>query len=291
MTKPLVSICIPTYNGASFLLEALESVRNQTYEPLEVIISDDLSKDNTMEIATHFKKSVRMPVTIVSHRPNGIGANWNNSMRHANGVYIKFLFQDDVLYPNCIKEMVAVFSNQPNLGLISCKRDFIVEGTVSLEIEAWINKFKNLQVQFEKEEEITIIDESLFSRRDFLDSPMNKIGEPPTVLFRKDILKDVGFFDEDLKQILDYVFYYRILKKYPIAIVNKPLIKFRIHKEQATNVNRNASISDYDIYKEILYKEFLPLLHPTHKKKLALKFSYKAKLKNKLKRALKKIRS
>src|SRR5690606_23760207 len=132
----------------------------------------------------------------------------------------------------------------------------------------WINKFKNLQVQFEKDEEITVVDNTLFSRKNFLDSPMNKIGEPPTVMFKKVILQQVAEFDENLKQILDYVFYYRILKTQPIAIINKPLVKFRIHKDQATNVNRNKPIADYEIYKKILYKEFLPLLHPSNKKKL-----------------------
>ncbi len=282
----LVSICIPTYNGASFLQEALNSVTKQTYNNIEVIISDDASTDNTLQIVKKFKNDVNLPVTIVSHKPNGIGANWNNAIKHANGKFIKFLFQDDVLMPTCVAEMVSVYSQHPHLGLVGCKRDFIMEGEITEEIKDWINKFKNLQVQFEKDESITFIDKTLFSRKDFMDSPMNKIGEPPTVLFKKDILQKVGGFDENLKQILDYVFYYRILKTHPIAIINKPLVKFRIHKDQATNVNRNKPIADYEIYKKILYKKFLPLLHPSYKKKLVLKFSTKAKVKRQLKRAI-----
>src|SRR5690606_38038898 len=219
MKNPLVSICIPTYNGASYLQEALESVKDQTYNALEVIVSDDASQDKTLEIITQFKKSVNFPVIIVNHKPSGIGANWNNSIKHANGVYIKFLFQDDMLMPTCVAEMVAVFSQYPQLGLVGCKRDFITEGEPTEEIKVWINKFKNLQVQFEKDEEITVVDNTLFSRKNFLDSPMNKIGEPPTVMFKKVILQQVAEFDENLKQILDYVFYYRILKTQPIAII------------------------------------------------------------------------
>lgn len=286
----LVSICIPTYNGASFLREALESVKNQIYSSIEVIVSDDDSQDNTLALVQNFKKEVDFPVTIVSHKPNGIGANWNNSIKHANGEYIKFIFQDDVLLPNCISEMVAVFAQYPKLGLVGCKREFIIEAETTADIKDWINKFKNLQVQFEKTEDITFIDNTLFSRKDFTESPMNKIGEPPTVMFKKEIINEVGLFDEKLEQILDYVFYYRILKKYPIAIINKSLVKFRIHKKQATNVNRNKPIADYEIYKRILYREFLPLLHQSHKKKLVLKFSKTARLKKKIKRALRKFR-
>jgi glycosyltransferase involved in cell wall biosynthesis len=291
MSNPLVSICIPTFNGAPFLQEAMESVKNQTYNEIEVVVSDDASTDNTLAIISKFKEEVAFPVTIVSHKPNGIGANWNNCLKNAQGPFIKFLFQDDVLMPTCVEEMVAVFTQHPHLGLVCCKREFIVEKEKSNEIEEWIYKFKNLQVQFEEEKPITIIDKTLFQRKDFLDSPMNKIGEPPTVLFKKEMLQQVGFFDENLKQILDYVFYYRILKNYPIAIINKPLVKFRIHKEQATNVNRNKPIADYEIYKKILYKEFLPLLHPSHKKKLVLKFSKTAQLKKKLKSVLRKLRT
>ncbi len=290
MKQPLISICIPTYNGSAFIGEALDSAISQSYTNLEIIISDDASKDDTLKVIETYHSKTDIPIYIYHHQPNGIGANWNNTIKYANGEYIKFLFQDDVLNPNCIKEMVSVFLQNTNLGLVACKREFIVEDPISDEIKEWINRFKNLQMQFENNEEIAIIDNRLFSRRDFLDSPMNKIGEPPTVLFKKSIIDKVGFFDEELKQILDYVFYYRILKKHPIAIINKPLVMFRIHNKQATNVNRNQPITDYEIYRRILYKEFFKLLHPTHKKKLALKFSYTAKLKFKIKRVLKKIR-
>jgi len=290
MQYPLVSICIPTYNGSAYIAEALRSALSQTYKNLEIIVSDDASTDGTLEIVHFFTEKTYIPIRVVQHTPKGIGANWNNCIKHANGVFIKLLFQDDVLLPTCIEEMVAVFRQHPNLGLVACKRDFIMEGEITEEIKDWINKYKNLQVQFEKGGAITLIDESLFARKDFLDSPMNKIGEPPTVLFKKSILQQVGDFDENLKQILDYVFYYRILKVHPIAIINKPLVKFRIHNEQATNLNRYKKIKDYEIYKKILYKEFFPLLHPSHKKKLALKFSKIARLKKKLKSVLRKFR-
>lgn len=291
MTNPLVSICIPTYNGAAYLQDALDSVLNQTYTPIEVIISDDESQDNTLEIAKNFKEKVNFPVAIIIHAPTGIGANWNNSIKHANGEYIKFLFQDDILLPTCVAEMVKTFQKNKNLELVACKRDFIIESNNTSEVKEWIGKYENLQIQFEnKNEAITFVDKSLFSQAYFENKPKNKIGEPSAVMFKKSILDAVGYFDESLKQNLDYVFYYRILKKHPIAIINKTLVKFRIHNSQATNVNRKKPIADYEIYKEILYKEFLPLLHPSHKKKLVLKFSKTAQLKKKLKSVLRKFR-
>lgn len=291
MTNPFVSICIPTFNGANFLQEALDSVKDQTYRPIEVIISDDDSKDKTIEIANKFKNEVDFPVIMTNHLPNGIGANWNNSIKHANGEYIKFLFQDDILLPTCVAEMVKIFQENKNLELVACKRDFIIENKNTSEVKEWVGKYENLQIQFEeKNEPITFIDKTLFSEEYFENPPKNKIGEPSAVMFKKSIIDSVGYFDENLKQNLDYVFYYRILKNYPVAIINKPLVKFRIHKDQATNVNRNKPIADYEIYKKILYKEFLLLLHPSHKKKLVLKFSKTARLKKKVKSVLRKLR-
>ena len=291
MPRPLVSICIPTYNGAAFLQEALDSVLAQTFKPLEVIISDDASKDDTLKIVTHFAKNAPFPVKVVPHEPQGIGANWNHSIQHATGTYIKFLFQDDILEPLCVEKMVNLFEKQPELGLVASKRDFIVEGQASPEIEQWIANYGNLQLQFERDEAVTLINSEFFSRKDFFSSPLNKIGEPPTVMFKKSILEEVGYFQEDLKQILDYVFYYRLLKKYPIAIINEPLVKFRIHEQQATNVNRNQKITDYETYDEILYKEFFPLLHPDTQKRLRTKLNPYHHFVFRLKRKLKSLRS
>lgn len=289
MSLPLVSICIPTYNGERFIAEAMDSAIAQTYGNLEVVVSDDASTDATLSIIETYKTKTDIPIQVYNHKPNGIGANWNHSIKKANGTYIKFLFQDDVLHPDCISEMIAVFNQNPNIGLVACKRNFIVEGEQNPTIKEWIDKYKNLQIQFESENKLTLVDKELFSRKDFLQSPMNKIGEPPTVMFRKNIIKEVGYFDESLKQILDYVFYYRILKIRPVAIINKSLVSFRIHENQTTNVNRSKDISDYQKYKRILYKEFLNLLHLSHKKKLVLKYSSKAKLKHQLKRVITKL--
>ncbi len=288
MSQPLVSVCIPTYNGAAFLQEALDSVMVQTYKNLEVIISDDGSKDGSWELLQSFRESVLYPVHLVQHAPSGIGANWNHTLALSKGTYIKFLFQDDILEPSCIEKMVSFMETNKTYGLVASKRDFISETTGDPHIEAWIEQYKNLQCQFSNEGEILHLDRTLFARDDFMKSPLNKIGEPPTTLFRKVILDEIGYFDERLKQVLDYVFYYRVLKKYPIAILPEKLVKFRIHPNQATNVNRSQSIPDYEEYDKILYQEFIDLLHPWEQHRLKSKYNRWYTLQKKLKTKIKK---
>jgi glycosyltransferase involved in cell wall biosynthesis len=288
----MVSICIPTYNGEEFLQEALDSILTQSYRPLEVIVSDDNSSDGTLELVSRFSDTVKFPVHIFSHEPRGIGANWNNSIRKASGDYIKFLFQDDVLQPNCIEMLVEKMIEYPTLGMIASQRDFILEGTPSEVIIKWKERYKNLQREFinTKYDKVDhyLLDASIFSMPSFDASPLNKIGEPPTVLFRKSLVEEIGYFREDLKQILDYEFYYRVLKQHPIMILKAPLISFRIHDKQATNVNRNSSIYDYDLYPEILYKEYYFLLnkklqnHLKRKYNFFYKWSFRIKNKTKL---------
>lgn len=276
MTDPLVSICIPTYNGEKFIAEAMNSAITQTYDNLEIVVSDDASKDATLTIIASYKTKTNIPIRVYKHKPNGIGANWNHSIQKALGIYIKFLFQDDVLEPNCIAEMVAVMQADSAIGLVASKRDFIVdESFLNKKAILWIDKYADLQstLNLPTQNKLNIIDNSLFKSETFLRSPLNKIGEPTVVLFRKDIIKEVGYFDESLMQILDYEYWNRILKYKKIAILNEKLVTFRLHANQATNVNRNQEISDYKLYERLLYKQYFKLLHPNVQKRLLKQYN------------------
>ena len=126
----MVSICIPIYNGAKYLQEALDSIKIQTYNDIEIIISDDGSTDNSLAIVNKFKSEIDIPVHIYRHNPSSIGENWNNCIKHCKGEFIKFLFQDDILYKDCIKNMVNVFNNTPNVNMVSSKRDIICDKNI-----------------------------------------------------------------------------------------------------------------------------------------------------------------
>jgi len=287
MPQALVSICIPTYNGAAYLAEALQSAIGQTYPHLEIVVSDDASTDATLEIVESFKHKTQIPIHIVHHTPSGIGANWNHCMQKAQGEYIKFLFQDDVLMPDCVEKMVAAAEQHPQAGMIASKRTFLKDSSVdNLEMEIWIKVFGNLQSQLFKDKNLNHywVTKALFKSVFFRLSPLNKIGEPSVTLIKSAVVKKIGTFRTDLKQVLDYEYWYRLLKKYPILILDEELVKFRLHSNQATQINKKQSIDDYEIFEKILYKNYLWLLHPKERKKLLKKFSPAVKFLLKLKR-------
>ncbi len=166
-----------------------------------------------------------------------------------------------MLYPECIEKLVNAAEQDEQIGIVFCQRDFILEEN-SPETQEWVNRFKDLQDAdglFKNSDRIK--GSVILGSESLLETPMNKIGEPTTVLFPKKMLNETGYFNEDLVQILDYEFYYRILKKYDVVMVDEALAGFRVHPGQATMVNKDKDMEDYNIYFRLLYQNFFRYLH------------------------------
>ncbi len=271
VSGPLVSICVPTYNGAEFLLDALKSAASQTYRPLEIIISDDNSQDETLAIVKDFAAQTDIPVHIHHHTPSGIGENWNNCVRLANGKYIKFLFQDDLLEPSCVEKMVAIASQDDDIGLVFSGRNFSIDGDPAAH-QRWLQQYGDLPSYWQR---ICTIQHGTDLLKDinFLEQPKNKVGEPTTVLLKKAVFDKVGYFRQDLKQSLDYEYWYRVFKHFKVGYIDEKLVTFRLHEKQATAQNRKLEIPDYDLYPKIIYQELFWQLHPQVRKRLFMKYN------------------
>lgn len=270
MKSALVSICIPTYNGDVFLQEALNSIKNQTYKNIEVIISDDNSEDRTLEIINNFKKDVNFPVLVYSHKPNGIGANWNNCVKNANGKYIQFLFQDDILEKNCL-EVKLSYIKKYNLKVVCSKRSIIDEGGQFVTNGEWYKHCYDLQKLYLN---LEFKDFFIFKKSDLKGlihqhAVGNIFGEPIAFLFESDLFNEIGFFNTTYRQILDIEYAYRILRKYPIGLIEEPLFRFRVHDKQATSVNSNLNNNqEYDSLKKYIIKYFYKFLSFDFKKEI-----------------------
>lgn len=109
----LVSICIPVYNGEDFLKETLDSVINQTYSNIEIIITDDLSVDGTENIIRSYNdKRIKY---FKNDSSKGLAGNWNEAVSKSGGEYIKVLCQDDLLTSDAIeKQMLALEKSNAN---------------------------------------------------------------------------------------------------------------------------------------------------------------------------------
>jgi glycosyltransferase involved in cell wall biosynthesis len=146
--KIVVSVCLPLFNGEEYLHDALLSLKAQTYKHIELIVSDDDSYDNSLRIIEAFKKNVSFPIHVHNHKPSGIGANWNNCIKYANGKFICFLFQDDVFDPEFIEKSVTEIQKNNKTGLVYCKRNFVYQSNNEKHIN-WIKEYGELHKSWE----------------------------------------------------------------------------------------------------------------------------------------------
>ncbi|WP_242091618.1 glycosyltransferase family 2 protein [Aestuariivivens sediminicola] len=285
--KPLVSICIPTCNGEAYLDQALNSAIAQTYRNIEIVISDDASQDGTLKIVESYKQKTNIPIYVYNHEPQGIGANWNNCVKQAKGDYIKFLFQDDILEPACIDKMMQLALTNPKIGLVYCKRHFMVEGPKHRYAD-FINNYKTLHDKWAN----FMVTEGVISGRvylrdpNFLKSPGNKIGEPSAVLLNKTCLENVGYFSTSLKQNLDYLYWYLVMPHFLIGFVDDYLVRFRLHDNQATSINKSQNINEKQMLYYEYYKHILLYLSLKNEIKLIKQFNPFIKLLIKIKQKL-----
>lgn len=111
-TTSSVSVIMPTYNGARFLVETVESLEKQTHPISELVISDDSSNDETLELALNFAKSASFKVNVVEHIPSGVTANYLNALQYTTGDIVCVADQDDVWLPNKAELVVQAFQQE-----------------------------------------------------------------------------------------------------------------------------------------------------------------------------------
>jgi len=235
MDKLLVSICIPVYNGARYLQECLDSVMAQTFEDFEVIAVDDGSTDDSQNILKSYQEKFPKLKVHINSTNLGLVGNWNRCLELAKGEWIKFVFQDDLISPECLSHMMKAASDTQ--ALVVCQRKFLIEESASPYLK---NYFTHEVLTLEK-----LFDDQVpgfIPARDVSKLAVkhicrNFIGEPSSVLFKRALVERLGPFDKDLAQICDLEYWLRIGSLYGIKHVHENLAFFRIHSSSTTSMN------------------------------------------------------
>lgn len=192
MGKPLISICIPAYKRADYLHRLLESISIQTYRDYEIIISDDSPDDSVAGILPAFSS---LPIKYVKNNPAaGTPGNWNISMQHATGEWIKLMHDDDWFSQETSLQQFA-----DTAAHASC--DFIFSACKNIhasgkEVNEFISGWKK-----EMLEDDTL---NLFF--------LNVIGHPSTVIHRRD---ESILYDTQYRWVVDIDFYIRYMQQHP----------------------------------------------------------------------------
>ena len=118
----LVSVIVPCFNDGEYIEDAINSVLNQTYKEIEIIICDDGSNDkNTLNLLRKFENK---GIKVIYQSNQGPSAARNNAISHSSGVYILPLDADDKIGSTYIEDAVAVLDEKPNIGIVYCKGMF-----------------------------------------------------------------------------------------------------------------------------------------------------------------------
>jgi Glycosyltransferases involved in cell wall biogenesis len=258
-----ISVCMPVYNGALYIRAAIRSVLSQTVVPQEIVISDSGSSDGSDDILREETRRTQANVIILPTKTPGMVANWNSTIRGASGKYIKFLFQDDLLHPTCLEEMLEVAECDERIGFVFSPRELLVESSAQAAAAEWLLRYHDLSAAFGKLE-TTQPGSSLLKSPKLLQEPLNKIGEPTAVLVRTALFREIGLFNEKMRQLVDMEMWVRLMAISHVGYIPRALASLRVHSGRASARHASEEISRFEherLFDTLRSPIIYPLLH------------------------------
>ena len=232
---PLVSVIVITYNSSETVIETLESIKAQTYEEIELIITDDASKDGTVEICQTWidgnkSRFVRVKLLTVTNN-SGTAANCNRGGAIANGKWLKYIAGDDLLMPNCIEDNVAFVQQNHHVDVVFSNLQAF--GSNASKTIDCFNRIIWTKPNKLNKRELHIIE--CYS---------NVFGAASSFISKK-MYQELSGFDEKIPLIEDWPFYVKTTQNHQVVVMDKVTVKYRI---------RENSVSMSDGGKSALYK-------------------------------------
>ncbi|MBQ8272613.1 MAG: glycosyltransferase [Tidjanibacter sp.] len=236
----LVSVVILTYNDAPFIEETLNSVKDQTYKNIELVVSDDCSTDDTVERCSRWLEQNRSRFTNVQlltvEKNTGVTYNINRAQRAARGEWIKGLGGDDLLTPDCIEVFMNFVNSNSDIKIVQCGLAKINENNDFLGYDS-----KGFNKYFHSEKIPAYWQHQFLLRKD----PLEAMG-----LFKsKELLEKVDYYDCEFPMQEDVAFAMKVVSSgYKIWFIDNYLIKRRMRAgtlsglSDTTLVNRNNMI-------------------------------------------------
>lgn len=248
---PRVSVCVPTFNGGRWLAECLASAVTQTERDLEVVVADDGSEDDTVAIARSVAASDPRLRVVAADRRLGLVGNWNRCVAMARGTWVKLLFQDDALAPECVARMCAA-GERTGASMVVCERRIEVEPGADPAVAEYLAGLPRLDEVFGTGE---LVSASEFGNALAAHPAVNFVGEPAAVLLRREVFAAHGAFCPQLIQLCDLEYWARVGSMVGCARVRDTLATFRVHGLSASATQRASR----QFRKEVL--DPLVLLH------------------------------
>jgi glycosyltransferase involved in cell wall biosynthesis len=214
--SPLISVICLCYNQAQFVIESLESIKNQYYKNFEILICDDSSRDNSVEVVDSWiKDNPEIPITFVKHKENkGISKSLNDLLNLSIGKYIQLLALDDLLMPDKFERHVTMLENAPDNYVMVFSDANLIDQNSNL----YQNKFLARHLSYLS-----------LKSQNYYDMLLDKNFLPAmSVLMKRDPLVQEGGFDENLT-CEDHDMWLRLSRKYDFLFDETVSCSYRLH--------------------------------------------------------------
>lgn len=242
---PKISVVIPLYNKEKAIVRTLESVLNQTVSPLEIIIVNDGSKDNSLEVVRSFVNSRLSTlgsrlIKVIDKENGGVSSARNRGIREAQSEYVALLDGDDLWDATFIEEQHKLMRDFPNAAMWGVNTAFIKHGK-SWKWEQGMGDGYRGYVE------------------NYFGTLHNDLFCSSSVVICKDVFERVGYFDERISSSEDLDMWYRIILHYPVAFYDKVLVYYNQDAENRVAYDTDVRFpltKDFKFYTDKHHEEF-----------------------------------
>lgn len=209
IAMPSVSIVIPAYNAAQYIVETIESIQRQTFDDFEIIVSNDASTDQTVALLGEINEP---RLKVISAENGGVSAARNRGIAVAEGEFIAFLDADDLWEPDKLRLQVEALRANPKAGLAY----------------SWFYHW-NYAVHKSAEIKLLMCPSATGPNAYCTIAEENVVGSGSNIFVRRIVLDAVGGFDETLTHGEDWEFCFRVALNWEVVLVPQPLVYYRQH--------------------------------------------------------------
>lgn len=258
MKNPLVSVCVITYNSSKYVLETLESIYNQTYDNIELIISDDCSSDDTVIkveawIANNGKRFKNTKIISTKHN-SGVAANLNRAIKESQGFWVKSIAGDDILTEDAISQFIQFANLNKECRICVCKlKCFGNDIAYRDEVQECVDNFWQLTK------------DTFLNGNQYAESLKHHFILGPALFYERNLAEEIGFFDERFPFCEEFPFENKILARVPIFACENVLVKYRTSDYSLSGKRNKFSIA-YKSYSDYFWQVRRNLLWENNQK-------------------------
>ncbi len=256
----LVTVAVTTYQSGLYVIETLESIYHQSYQNLALVVSDDGSTDNTLELVNDWvgleinQKRFQSVEIITVPKNTGVSANCNRCIAASKSEWIKFIAGDDILLPNCIQDNMAFAAENASTRIIFSQAkiyqdDFAERNYVRTTPDEFPNNLMHPDLSAFDQYQLLLV--------------QDRIHYTPSFFFNRQALLKVGCYDESNRFTEDYPMWLKLTKSGErLYYFHVPTVGYRIHSKASNNVGTHLLFSPSVIknfkMKQVLTHPFLP---------------------------------